>query len=211
MAEGWARDGGTKHEKFPPPSLPGIKIMMPRHRGLTPGVARSIASAAGRIRGGMRMSPYIVLIDDEAGAYGGALPDCPGRTATGATIDEAMVNATAALSAWMSDRIAAGSAPPAPRAPEVLRTDPSLAEALTEATPGVVPLLLDSGRPVRVAVSLDAAVPAQIDTAARARGLTRSTRSRPRAESPRRALPLRASSRRSPRPAGCPCRPGPTC
>ncbi|MHC2107386.1 MAG: ribbon-helix-helix protein, CopG family [Methylobacterium sp.] len=120
------------------------------------------------------MSRYTVLIDGEAGAYGVAFPDCPGCTAMGATIDEAMVNATAALSEWMSDRIAAGLAPPAPRAPEVLRADPSVAEALTEATLGVVPLLLDSGRPVRVNVSLDAAVLAQIDTAARARGLTRS-------------------------------------
>jgi hypothetical protein len=49
IAAGWVREGGTKHEKFSHPSRPGIKIMVPRHRVLTPGVARSIASAAGWI------------------------------------------------------------------------------------------------------------------------------------------------------------------
>ncbi|MCJ2069880.1 type II toxin-antitoxin system HicB family antitoxin [Methylobacterium sp. J-030] len=120
------------------------------------------------------MSRYTVLIDGEAGAYGVAVPDCPGCTAMGATVDEAMANATAALSEWMADRIAAGLSPPVPRGPDALRVDPALAEVLEEATLGLVPLLLDSGRPVRVNVSLDAAALAEIDAAARARGLTRS-------------------------------------
>ena len=120
------------------------------------------------------MSRYTVLIDGEADAYGVAVPDCPGCTAMGATIDEAMANVTAALSEWMGDRVAAGLAPPLPRAPDAVRADPALAEALEEATLGLVPLLLDSGRPVRVNVSLDAAALAEIDSAARARGLTRS-------------------------------------
>ena len=38
----------------------------------------------------------------------------------------------------------------------------------------MVPLLLDSGRPVLANLPLDAALPAAIDEAARARGLTRS-------------------------------------
>ncbi len=45
-AEGWAVEGGSKHTKLAHPSKPGIKIMVPRHRELTPGVARSIARAA---------------------------------------------------------------------------------------------------------------------------------------------------------------------
>lgn len=49
IAAGWVREGGTKHEKFSHPSRPGIKMMVLRHRVLTPGVARSIASAAGWI------------------------------------------------------------------------------------------------------------------------------------------------------------------
>ncbi len=47
VAEGWVSEGGTKHEKFAHPAKPGIKIMVPRHRVLSPGVARNIAKAAG--------------------------------------------------------------------------------------------------------------------------------------------------------------------
>jgi predicted RNase H-like HicB family nuclease len=120
------------------------------------------------------MSRYTVLIDGGPGAYGVAVPDCPGCTAMGATIDEAIANATAALSEWMGDRIAAGLAPPVPCAPDAVRADPALTEALADATLALVPLLLDSGRLVRVNVSLDAAALTEIDSAARARGLTRS-------------------------------------
>ena len=43
--EGWANVGGAKHAKFRKAGLPAI--MVPRHRVLTPGVAASIAKAAG--------------------------------------------------------------------------------------------------------------------------------------------------------------------
>lgn len=46
-SEGWQIEGGAKHDKFAHPNRPGIKIMVPRHNPLTPGVARSIAKAAG--------------------------------------------------------------------------------------------------------------------------------------------------------------------
>ncbi|MCF4126430.1 type II toxin-antitoxin system HicA family toxin [Methylobacterium sp. SyP6R] len=49
LAEGWFSEGGAKHEKFAHPQRPGVKIMVPRHRVLTPGVARVIAKAAGWI------------------------------------------------------------------------------------------------------------------------------------------------------------------
>lgn len=43
--DGWENVGGTKHAKF---RKPGRKpIMVPRHRTVTPGVAASIAKAAG--------------------------------------------------------------------------------------------------------------------------------------------------------------------
>ncbi len=45
IAEGWENTGGGKHDKFRKPGRPSI--MVPRHRILSPGVARSIASAAG--------------------------------------------------------------------------------------------------------------------------------------------------------------------
>jgi len=44
--EGWTNVGGGKHDKFRHPEKPGA-IIVPRHPMLTPGVARSIAKAAG--------------------------------------------------------------------------------------------------------------------------------------------------------------------
>ncbi|WP_119271994.1 type II toxin-antitoxin system HicA family toxin [Taklimakanibacter deserti] len=43
--EGWTREGGTKHDKYKKPGH--SSIMVPRHRTVTPGVAKSIAKAAG--------------------------------------------------------------------------------------------------------------------------------------------------------------------
>lgn len=45
--EGRVSEGGAKHDKFSRPDKPGVKIMVPRHKTLTPGVARNIAKAAG--------------------------------------------------------------------------------------------------------------------------------------------------------------------
>jgi predicted RNA binding protein YcfA (HicA-like mRNA interferase family) len=44
--EGWINVGGGKHDMFRHPRKPGAAIV-PRHRQLTPGVARTIAKAAG--------------------------------------------------------------------------------------------------------------------------------------------------------------------
>lgn len=43
--EGWELVGGAKHDKYKKGGRPAI--MVPRHRTLTPGVARAIAKAAG--------------------------------------------------------------------------------------------------------------------------------------------------------------------
>lgn len=43
--EGWENVGGTKHSKFRKTGYP--PIMVPRHRTVTAGVAKSIAKAAG--------------------------------------------------------------------------------------------------------------------------------------------------------------------
>ena len=43
--EGWQLVGGTRHDKYRKPGMPAI--LVPRHRTVTPGVARSIAKAAG--------------------------------------------------------------------------------------------------------------------------------------------------------------------
>ena len=45
--EGWRVAHGGAHDKFAHPSDPATLIVVPRHRELSPGVARSIARQAG--------------------------------------------------------------------------------------------------------------------------------------------------------------------
>ena len=47
LRDGWILEGGAKHDKFAHANKPGLKIMVPRHRTLSLGVARNIADAAG--------------------------------------------------------------------------------------------------------------------------------------------------------------------
>jgi predicted RNA binding protein YcfA (HicA-like mRNA interferase family) len=45
--DGWISIGGGSHDRFVNPSRPEAMIVVPRHREISPGVARSIAKAAG--------------------------------------------------------------------------------------------------------------------------------------------------------------------
>jgi hypothetical protein len=45
--EGWNSRGGKAHEVFTHPERPGSRVAVPRHRALSPGVARAIAKVAG--------------------------------------------------------------------------------------------------------------------------------------------------------------------
>ena len=45
--EGWQSIGGGRHNKFEHPAKPGLTLIVPRHRELSPGVARNIAKKAG--------------------------------------------------------------------------------------------------------------------------------------------------------------------
>ncbi len=47
--DGWVNIGGGSHDRFVNDAQPGVMITVPRHRELSPGVARSIAKAAGWI------------------------------------------------------------------------------------------------------------------------------------------------------------------
>lgn len=50
QSEGWVNVGGGSHDRFVNDQRPGIMIVVPRHKELTPGTARSIAKAAGWIQ-----------------------------------------------------------------------------------------------------------------------------------------------------------------
>jgi predicted RNase H-like HicB family nuclease len=119
------------------------------------------------------MPRYIALIDGKPGAYGVVVPDLPGCTSGGKTIDAALRNAIEALRLWAEDARADGEALPRPRSIEQIRREvaPALADGAVLA---VVPLLLDTGRPAKANLSVDAGLLEAIDEAAEAHGLTRS-------------------------------------
>jgi len=121
------------------------------------------------------MAHYIGIIDGSAGAYGVVFPDLPGCTSMGATIDEAFRNGVEAVRLWVEDARGDGDSVPEPRDMDALRADEDVKSALAEGGSFVsVPLLLDTGRPARANVSIDAGLLAAIDEAAKERGLTRS-------------------------------------
>ncbi len=44
--DGWSCEHGREHDIFRHPDMPGVRIVVPRHRELSPGVARQIAKLA---------------------------------------------------------------------------------------------------------------------------------------------------------------------
>ena len=88
--------------------------------------------------------------------------------------EEAIVNATAALAEWAADEIAAGRDVSKPRGIESLLADKELAREMKGRVLVMVPLVLDSGRPARANISIDAGLLMEVDRAAHERGVTRS-------------------------------------
>jgi predicted RNase H-like HicB family nuclease len=118
---------------------------------------------------------YTALVDGKAGAYGVVFPDLPGCTAMGKTMDAALANAADALRDWAEVTEDTGGQVPAPRSVEALRRDAEVAAALAEgASLAMVPLIRESGRPIKANLSIDSGVLAAIDEAAARRKLTRS-------------------------------------
>ncbi|MGA8614733.1 MAG: type II toxin-antitoxin system HicB family antitoxin [Xanthobacteraceae bacterium] len=121
------------------------------------------------------MARYVALVDGKAGAFGVVVPDLPGCTSGGATVDMALRNAVEAVMLWVEDARADGEKIPKPRPAEKLRQDPEVAAALAHgAILAYVPLVFDAGRPVKANLSLDAGLLNAIDEAAERHGLSRS-------------------------------------
>ena len=121
------------------------------------------------------MARYTALIDGKAGAYGVIFPDLPGCTAMGKSIDQALVNAMAAMRDWVEVTLEAGEALPAPRPVEILREDVEVRRALREgSTIASVPLIREKGRPTKANLSLDSNLFEAIDAEAKRLALTRS-------------------------------------
>jgi predicted RNase H-like HicB family nuclease len=119
---------------------------------------------------------YGAIVDGRWGGYGVVIPDLPGCTAMGKTMDEALANAAGAARAWAEVARADGAAIPPPRPLEDLRADAEVrAEIEAGGALAIVPLILDAARPAKANLSLDAGLLQAIDEAAEARGLTRSS------------------------------------
>lgn len=118
---------------------------------------------------------YTVLVDGKVGAYGVVAPDLPGCHAMGKTIEAALDNAQKAMREWVELTEEEGRRIPAPRPVEKLRRDPDVMEALAEgAMIASVPLIRETGKPVKANLSIDSGVLAALDEEAKARDLTRS-------------------------------------
>jgi|SRR6185312_1742990 len=121
------------------------------------------------------MARYIALIDGKAGAYGIVFPDLPGCTAMGKTMEGALANAADALRDWAEATEEGGGKVPRPRPLEALRRDPEVKEALASGA-GIapVPLVRETGKPVKANLSIDSGVLSALDEEAKRRNLTRS-------------------------------------
>jgi predicted RNase H-like HicB family nuclease len=118
---------------------------------------------------------YVALVDGKAGSYGVSFPDAPGCTAMGKTMDEAVANAVRALSEWVSYASASRQELPRGRSIDELRQDAEVAEQLADgAAFAVIPLVIESGTPIRANLSMDSGLLAAVDEAAERAGMTRS-------------------------------------
>jgi predicted RNase H-like HicB family nuclease len=74
------------------------------------------------------VSTYVALVDGKPGAFGVVFPDCPGCTAMGRTVEDALDNAAEALAEWAAD---VGTMPK-PRSVAQVRRDPDVRQALAD-------------------------------------------------------------------------------
>ncbi len=119
------------------------------------------------------MIRFIGILDGSDDGWGVRIPDLPGCHGGGANPEAAINDATSAAREWAQHRSTKGVELPAARTLRQIIGDGEMNQEAGEIAV-MIPLLLDTGRPVRANLSLDAALLEAIDAAARARGLTRS-------------------------------------
>ncbi len=112
------------------------------------------------------MIRYPALIDGDEGAYGVVFPDIPGVGAMGDTVDEALVNAEAALQDYAVETERDGEELAIPSPFQSIET-PKGNQLVS------VPLIRPSGKSVRAGLTLDEDVAEFILSEARRRGMTR--------------------------------------
>jgi predicted RNase H-like HicB family nuclease len=119
---------------------------------------------------------YVAVIEKEPDtAFGVWFPDVEGCFSAGDTVEEAVTNAAAALRQHVEAVESAGRRVASARSIDEVLLDEDVAASIEAgAVLFAVPMLADAGRTVRINVSLDKALVDRIDSAATARGLTRS-------------------------------------
>jgi predicted RNase H-like HicB family nuclease len=118
---------------------------------------------------------YVALVDGKEGAFGVVVPDLPGCTSAGKTMDAAYRNAIEAVRLWVEDALEDGEKLPRSRSLLRFLVDPDIRRALAAgAALIIIPVVRDAGRPAKANVSMDAGTLQAIDEEAAARGLTRS-------------------------------------
>ena len=112
------------------------------------------------------MIRYPALIDGAEGAYGVVFPDIPGVGAMGNTVDEALLNAEAALRDYVAETERDGEQLAYPSPFQSIET-PDGNQLVS------IPLIRPSGRSVRAGLTLEEDVAEFINSEARRRGMTR--------------------------------------
>ena len=107
---------------------------------------------------------YYGILDGADNVWGVRIPDLPGCHGGGETPDAAMSDAMSAAAEWLGN----DEAPDARSMGDILKLIED-GEALI-----VIPVERDSGRVVRANITVDSGLLADIDRAAKMRGLTRS-------------------------------------
>ncbi|TIO09823.1 type II toxin-antitoxin system HicB family antitoxin [Mesorhizobium sp.] len=119
------------------------------------------------------MTHYVGILDGADDVWGVRVPDLPGCHGGGASPEEAIADATSAVREWAEARMAKHLPLPGSRTVTDLLRLGEIDSAAGESAV-MIPVLIDSGRPVRANLSLDAGLLAAIDAEASRRGLTRS-------------------------------------
>ena len=117
----------------------------------------------------------LVMKQPDERLHGLIVPDCPGVTAVGTTLDEVVRNGAQALRLWAEAEQSAERPVPETRALEDIIADEAVqADIGAGAVPVLLPLLVDAGRSVKLTISMNAGLLELIKSEADARGVTRS-------------------------------------
>jgi predicted RNase H-like HicB family nuclease len=121
------------------------------------------------------VAQYVGILDGAGDVWGVRIPDFPGCYGGGPTAEDALKDAINALREVAAHYVSKGRAVPAPRTMDEIRRDEAAAYDPRSESMVMVPLLLDTARPVRANISIDAGTLEAIDEEAEKRGLTRSS------------------------------------